>query len=144
MLRRTGVFLLLLFSFNDYSKCIWMSQAQLVSLKIHQPTFKPCLFFFATDTFEMSFLFQLFLSTAFPLFQKCGSLTYWCYKSLRRIWRASRPSISFSIIECRLFSVVMGWAGGSSGEILEFCCHVNRMFLVMAKYHFHSHCLCVL
>lgn len=35
-------------------------------------------------------------------------------------------------------------AGGSSGENLKFCCHVYRMFLVMAKYHFfHSHCLCV-
>lgn len=113
MLRQTGVFLLLLlFSFNDYIKCIWMSQAQLVSLKIHQPTQSHVCFFFATDTFEMGFLFQLFLSTAFPLFQKCGSLTYWCYKSLRRNWRASRLSISFSIIECRLFSVVMGWAGG--------------------------------
>lgn len=71
MLRQTGVFLLLLlFSFNDYIKCIWMSQAQLVSLKIHQPTQSHVCFFFATDTFEMGFLFQLFFKYCFSLISK--------------------------------------------------------------------------
>lgn len=53
-------------------------------------------------------------STTFPLFQKCGSLTYWCYKSQRTCGRASCLSISFSIVERRLF--LQSWGGGASGE----------------------------
>lgn len=29
-------------------------------------------------------------STTFPLFQKCGPWTYWCYKS-QRTWKVSLP-----------------------------------------------------
>lgn len=54
-------------------------------------------------------------STTFPLFQKCGSLTYWCYKSQRTCGRGELPVHIIQHSRAQAFSVVMGW-GGASGE----------------------------